>query len=160
MWQFIVVLGCGSLAFAAGGKKTAPSEEPGEAEISLHIFHESSGDDEAIGDRRLKHKAYGPLQIRQPFVDDVNSRFGTKYSAEDCLGNRALSIKIAKLYWTIYATRERLGREPTPEDRAGILNGGPHGWKRKATLGYRRDFTALVKCQRAGRPLKEWRRFR
>jgi len=37
---------------------------------------------------------------------------------------------------SIYATEEKIGREPTDEDRARIWNGGPMGWRNKATIGY------------------------
>lgn len=94
---------------------------------------ESSGNDYAIGDTNLEKKAYGPLQIRQPYVDDVNATFGTKHRAEDCLGNRKLSIDIKDKYMSIYATEKRLGRPVTDEDRARIHNGGPNGWKNDGT---------------------------
>jgi hypothetical protein len=35
-----------------------------------------------------------------------------------------------------YATSKRLGRPVTDQDRARIWNGGPNGYKKKATLGY------------------------
>jgi hypothetical protein len=50
---------------------------------------ESQGNDNAIGDRTLAHKAYGCLQIRQPYVDDANPYLGTNFKAQECLGNRA-----------------------------------------------------------------------
>lgn len=133
--------------------------EVSEAELALHIFHESSGNDKAIGDKKLKDKAYGPLQIRKPVCDDVNRRYGTKIKASDCLGNRELSIWVARAYWSIYATKKRLGRQPTALDRAGIWNGGPNGHKRAATDEYRENFTAMGKCQKAGKPLRDWRKF-
>ena len=118
---------------------------PNAREINLHIYHESRGNDWAIGDHKLAHKAYGPLQIRQLVCDDVNQAYGTKYRAKQCLGNRALSIEIARKYWLLYATREQLGREPTSIDRAGIWNGGPKGYRRTATLKYRQDFAKLAR---------------
>lgn len=139
----------------AGLAKAGPTE----AEITVLIFKESGGNDRAIGDKNLKDKAYGPLQIRQPVITDVNRRYGTRYRPEQMLGNRALSIEIAKKYLAIYATEKRLGRPVTAVDRAGIWNGGPHGWKRSATTGYRRDFKAMEACQKAGRPLTEWKKF-
>lgn len=104
--------------------------------IQALISVESKGDDFAIGDRHLKNKAYGCLQIRKPYVDDVNRVFGTKYIAQECLGNRALSISLLKRYMTIYATAKRLGRAVTAQDIARIHNGGPNGWRRAATLVY------------------------
>jgi len=99
-------------------------------------YKESSGCDVAIGDRALRNKAYGYLQIRQPVCDDVNRRFGTQYCATDCQGNRTLSIDVFHKYQSIYATKERLGREPTAEDMARIWNGGPDGWHKSSTVTY------------------------
>lgn len=104
--------------------------------IEALIQVESGGDDSAVGDKNLKNKAYGCLQIRKPCVDDVNKAYGTNYSAEDCRNNRELSIKIFELYMKLYATKKRLGREPTDEDRARIWNGGPNGWKKSSTEKY------------------------
>lgn len=97
---------------------------------------ESHGDDHAIGDRHMHDKAYGCLQIRKPCVDDVNRRFGTKISPEDCLGNRSLSVWVCQNYLKMYATRKRLGREPQQEDMARIWNGGPDGWRKNTTVAY------------------------
>lgn len=97
---------------------------------------ESGNSDWAIGDKHLEHPAYGRLQIRQPYVDDVNTRFGTTFKAQDCLGNANLSIVLYYLYMDIYATPERLGRPVTDEDKARIHNGGPNGWKMSATEDY------------------------
>lgn len=104
--------------------------------ISALILKESSGNDEAIGDKHLKNKAYGPLQIRQPAVDDYNRWHGTKLKAEDCLGNRKLSVAICESYLAHYATEKRLGRTPTDQDRARIWNGGPNGYKKESTEKY------------------------
>lgn len=60
-----------------------------EALIGALIKVESDGNDKAIGDHHLAQKAYGALQIRKPYVDDVNRVFKTNYRAEDMLGNRA-----------------------------------------------------------------------
>lgn len=94
------------------------------------------GDDGAIGDKTLPAHAYGPMQIRQPVVTDVNNNFGTSYTALDMLGNRTLSIWCFHAYMDIYARPDRLGRTVTDQDRARIWNGGPNGYKIAATLGY------------------------
>lgn len=112
------------------------SEECSDQLIAALIAVESKGDDGAVGDKHLKDKAYGCLQIRQPCVDDVNRRCGTSYKAADCLNDRELSIWICKQYLSMYATKERLGREVTDEDRARIWNGGPSGWKKTSTTKY------------------------
>ncbi len=105
--------------------------------ITALIAVESSGDDLAIGDKSLVNKAYGCLQIRQPCVDDVNRLHHTNYKAEDCLGNRSISIWIFEKYIELWATEKRLGRKPTDQDRARIWNGGgPSGFKKVSTIGY------------------------
>ena len=104
--------------------------------IAALIHVESGGNDMAVGDRGKREMAYGALQIRKPCVDDVNRRFGTKYRAEDMLGNRALSVWVCQKYIEMYAAPKWLGKEPTLEDKARIWNGGPGGWKKSATIVY------------------------
>lgn len=95
-----------------------------------------NGNDNAIGDKNLKNKAYGPMQIRQPVCDDVNRVFGLHLNAGNMLGNRPLSIDTFNKYMSIYATERHLGHEPTDEDRARCWNGGPMGPWKSATLAY------------------------
>lgn len=99
--------------------------------------------DWAIGDTNLKNKAYGCLQVRKPACDDVNRRYGTNYRPEDCLGNRELSLIICRLYLGMYATKERLGREPTAKDLARIWNGGPNGHLKESTIQYGQEFLEI-----------------
>lgn len=104
--------------------------------IACLINNESEGDDTAIGDKGLANEAYGPLQIRQPCLTDVNRYAGTRYTPQQMLGNRPLSIWVFNEYMRIYATQKRLGRPVTNEDRARIWNGGPNGWQVAATVTY------------------------
>lgn len=104
--------------------------------VDALIQVESGGSDNAIGDKHLTDKAYGCLQIRKPCVDDVNKVFGTNYKAQDCLGNRQISLYIFDRYMELYAVERKLGRPVTDEDRARIWNGGPTGWKRDSTIPY------------------------
>ena len=118
--------------------------------IRALIIHESGGDNYAIGDRNLRNKAYGCLQIRQPCVDDVKRRFPKKFShdlkAEDMLGNPRLSIRVFGAYVGMWATKRRLGKEqPTYQDKARIWNGGPNGWRRHSTKRYWKKVEALLK---------------
>lgn len=124
------------LFFSYPGFSTAHADPQNHRLIDALIQVESGGNDNAVGDKHLKRKAYGCLQIRQPCIDDINRRFGTVYTAEDCLGNRELSVWICERYLEIYAIKKRLGHEPTNEDRARVWNGGPSGWKKNSTLGY------------------------
>ena len=118
------------------GVSGVSSAEPSDTLIQALIKVESKCNDGALGDIHLKQKAHGCLQIRQPVCDDVNRRFGTACRAEDCLGNRELSIWLCKKYTSMYATAERIGRVPTDEDVARIWNGGPNGYRRKSTEAY------------------------
>jgi hypothetical protein len=99
--------------------------------IAAIIEVESGGDLFAVGDKTLEHKAYGPMQIRQPAVDDVNKSLGTNYKSQDMLGNKELSILIFKEYMNLYA------KDGSYEEMARTWNGGP-GWRRNPawTDGY------------------------
>ncbi len=114
------------------------------------ISVESGGDDNAVGDLLLSNKAYGCLQIRQPAVDDYNRANNTFHKAEDCRGNRSLSVSICKWYLGHYATSKRLGRTPTDEDRARIWNGGPNGHRKPSTESYWAKVKKALAKQREG----------
>jgi hypothetical protein len=124
-----------TVTLIAAGRLHA-SQAPHDRLIAALIQVESNGNDHAIGDRHKKEMAYGALQIRKPCVEDVNRRFGTKFTAKDMLGNRQLSVWVCQNYLKMYATPKLIGREPTIEDMARIWNGGPAGWKSNATVKY------------------------
>ncbi|MFZ2038384.1 MAG: hypothetical protein WAV11_00365 [Minisyncoccia bacterium] len=86
---------------------------------------ESGWKDGSVGDKKLKEKAYGALQIRQPALTDVNKKLGTKYTSLDCINSREVSITVAIEYTSKYATESHLGRKPTQRDMVLIYNGGP-----------------------------------
>lgn len=94
---------------------------------------ESDGRDHLIGDKHLKNKAYGCLQIRKPCLDDVNRACGTNYTPSDMLGNRKLSIWVCKQYLRLYGGTQA---NPSPERLAKIWNGGPKGPQKPATEKY------------------------
>jgi len=101
---------------------------PGEdAFLTALSIKESNRRTWVTGDVHMVHKAFGDLQIRQPCVDDVNAKYGTKYRAEDMLNNPVRSRWMCREYLTIHATFKRLGRNPTFDDLARIWNGGPPG---------------------------------
>ena len=100
--------------------------------LAALIAVESGGRDMAIGDAG---QAIGPLQIHRAVVDDVNARYGTHFRWQG-MTNRADAVFVADRYLRMYATPSRLGRSVTDEDRARIWNGGPDGWRRKATERY------------------------
>ena len=75
--------------------------------------------------------ALGPLQIHRACWQDAN--LPGRY--EDCAG-LAYSKRVFAAYMARYATERRLGRPVTDADRARIWNGGPNGYKKKATVAY------------------------
>ena len=94
---------------------------------------ESNCNPSAVGDNG---NAIGPYQIWYVYWKDAveyDKSIGGKY--EDCY-NKEYSEKIVRAYWKRYANKKRLGREVTDEDRARIHNGGPNGYKKKATIKY------------------------
>ncbi|OHA26124.1 MAG: hypothetical protein A3C06_03855 [Candidatus Taylorbacteria bacterium RIFCSPHIGHO2_02_FULL_46_13] len=129
-----LVLFIAAMITAMEARAVAPS--PKSRLIAALIEVESRGNDYAIGDRHMTDRAYGPLQIRKPCVDNVNRRFGTRVRVEDLIGNRSQSVWICQKYLEMYATRSRLGREPSEEDLARVWNGGPQGYKKLSTLPY------------------------
>jgi len=96
------------------------------------ITIESGGNDFAIGD---DGKAYGCLQMHAAYVQDAAEHAGKDWIHEDAF-QRDVAIQIFEAYMDRYATKERLGREPTIEDVARIHNGGPNGYKKPSTDKY------------------------
>ena len=87
----------------------------------------------AVGDNG---EAIGAYQIWECYWKDAvqfDSSIGGVY--EDCY-DKKYAEKIVKAYMKRYATKKRIGRKVTDEDRARIHNGGPNGYKIKATEGY------------------------
>ena len=103
---------------------------------------ESGGSVYAIGDVNFKNPAYGPYQIRWPYYADA-VRFnpsltdgGKTFSNVWGQGSEEYSERVLRSYMGGYATRRRLGRQPTDEDIARIHNGGPNGYKNPKTLSF------------------------
>ena len=98
-------------------------------------YVESGGDPEAVGDGG---NAVGSFQIHKIYVDDVNRIYRInhkdKYSSplqykSHHRRSAVCSRWMARAYLKHYATKERIGREPTFEDMARIHNAGPDGWR-------------------------------
>lgn len=100
--------------------------------LTALIAVESSGNPNAIGDNGL---AYGCLQLHAAYVQDA-----AEYARQDWTHADAFDPETAKqivrAYMARYATKKRLGREPTYSDLARIHNGGPQGFKKTATDKY------------------------
>jgi hypothetical protein len=114
---------------------------------AIRIVENRAGDPEAVGDKHLKHKAYGLYQIRQPYLDDVNEIAGpdkmletwgkSKLTTED-VKDEVVARWAARLYLEHYgrAYTKKTGKQPSKEVYARMHNGGPNGWKRTATNDY------------------------
>jgi soluble lytic murein transglycosylase-like protein len=100
--------------------------------LAALIAVESSGNPKAIGDDGL---AYGILQLHSAYVQDA-----AEYARQDWVHEDAFdpekAKQIVRAYMARYATKKRLGREPTYSDLARTHNGGPNGHKKSATDGY------------------------
>ena len=95
---------------------------------AIHIVETSGRTGPIRGDGGA---ALGPLQIHRACWQDAN----LEGSYSDCAG-LAYSKRVFAAYMARYATSRRLGRAVTDQDRARIWNGGPNGYKKKATLPY------------------------
>ena len=104
-------------------------------------------DAKKVGDRNLYHKAFGLLQVRKPYLDDVNRIVGRKdmmrmwgkqrLTTED-MKDKAKAVWATKVYLTYYGKvyEDETGKKVTPEVYARIHNGGPSGWKKWVTKSY------------------------
>jgi hypothetical protein len=114
---------------------------------ALHamVMVESGGDPNAVGDKHLVNKAYGVLQIRKPYLDDVVRLFKESMTAK---WGRILTIEDMKgppmAWWTASRYLEYYGRRyyrltgnrPGIRIFAALHNGGPNGWRKSATNEY------------------------
>lgn len=126
----------------------------GEELLDALTMTENPGRDaEAVGDLGLTHHAYGLLQIRKPYLDDVNRIVGKDVMAVTW-GKKKLTMVdvkeevkarwVAKIYLEYYGRmyRHNTGKAPTYEVYARMHNGGPDGWANRSTLGYWRKVSA------------------
>ena len=91
--------------------------------------------------------AKGPYQIHACVVQDVNAVYGTSFTHEQ-MRNLGLARYVCLRYLQHWGGHYKIttGKEPTLEVYCRIWNGGPNGWKRKATVKYweRRCAPALL----------------
>lgn len=142
----IAVLVLAMAATAQAGGKYQLHVDADELYYGVTKRENAAGDVNAVGDKHLRHKAYGLLQIRQPYLTDVNKIAGKDVQA--VWGKSKLTLADMKdpakaewafhVYLWYYGERyERLtGNVPTAAVYARIHNGGPNGWKNKRTLQY------------------------
>ena len=107
-----------------------------------------------VGDKHLKNKAYGLLQIRLPYLNDVNRIAGKdvqKVWGKDKLeisdmNNKEKAIWAAKVYLSHYGKvyYRKTGEKPSYEVYARIHNGGPNGWNKDTTLNYGKSVVKII----------------
>lgn len=76
-------------------------------------------------------RALGPFQLHRAYW--LDAKMEGDYS--DC-ADYDYSCRVVRRYMHRYANEKRLGRPVTAEDIARIHNGGPNGYKKKATIKY------------------------
>lgn len=68
--------------------------------------------------------AYGSLQIRKDVLEDVNHRYGTKITLQDCAKSQEVSKQVCMKYIKMYK------QDTSYEAASKCWNGGPE-WKHK-----------------------------
>ena len=121
----------------------------------LILVENPTRDPNKVGDKHLYFKAYGELQIRKPYLKDVNALVGPRRMTQfwgkprldmQDMKDPAKARWVAKVYLIHYGReyREDTGRHPTLEVYARIHNGGPDGWRRSSTDEYIRKLRAVI----------------
>ena len=100
---------------------------------------ESGGRPDAVGDQG---RSIGPYQIQEGYWKDAVEHNpslkdgGKTWQNTKGAGSIEYSERVMQSYADRYATKSRLGRDPTFEDVARNHNGGPNGYKRSSTDAY------------------------
>lgn len=110
----------------------------------------------AVGDKHMSNKAYGLLQIRSPYLKDVN-RIAGKKEIRRKWGKDRLTLadmksrKKAEWAFHVYLSHygkiytQKTGKIPTAYVYARIHNGGPNGWKDKDTINYGKAVVSFMR---------------
>ena len=97
---------------------------------------ETNFDPLAIGDKHLKQKSYGIVQIRQTRLDDYYRQTGIRYSIKDII-----NVEKSKEVFMFYACKYH------PEDVESIVrcwNGGQKGMRKMSTKKYYKKILAVI----------------
>ena len=115
---------------------------------------------DAIGDKHLQNKAYGILQIRNPYISDVNKIAGKKILKKKW-GKNVLTVKdmkeLKKAKWAfkVYLShygklyKKKTGKSPSAEVYARIHNDGPNGWKKNTTVSYGKAVVKYIQANKS-----------
>jgi len=153
----LVVLG---MCLPISAKEFTLAVNSEELVYGVMLKENSKQDPNAVGDKHLRNKAYGLLQIRSPYLKDVNKIAG-KNEVRRLWGKDQLTMEDmkdqAKAEWAFHVylshygkvyTR-KTGKVPTAEVYARIHNGGPNGWRDKDTFKYGQAVVRLIRAYRA-----------
>ena len=111
--------------------------------LPVLIQIESSNNPDAVGDGG---DGVGLLQIHKCVVDDVNKFYKTNYDysdRKDPIKSKSM-FRLYARYWAVHYEKST-GQKATLEVIARIWNGGPDGWKKKATDTYWEKVKELLK---------------
>ena len=100
-----------------------------------------------VGDKSLYHKAFGLLQVRKPYVDDINKVVGPKMMFKMWGKARLTTVDMKDKTKAVWATKVYLvywgkqyesdtGKKVNEQVYARIHNGGPNGWRKWTTAYY------------------------
>jgi hypothetical protein len=129
-WMGFVLLAILCAISITGCNPTTANAAPNEDLYhAIHMAETGGRLGPIIGDNGA---ALGPLQIHKVYWRDARMPDG---SYADC-AELSYAKRVVARYMARYATERRLGRPVTAEDIARIHNGGPNGYKKKATLKY------------------------
>lgn len=143
------------MVLAANAFAQYPLNVPNEdAFFKALSWEESKNNPNAVGDRHLKNMAYGTLQIRSVYLDDVNRLAGKDVQKvwgkpslvlED-VKNPEIARWAARVYLHSYGVRYQkiTGKKPDAGVYARMHNGGPNGWKKESTEAYLRSFMKIL----------------
>jgi len=104
--------------------KTEPIR-PYEALFKAIVMVESSGNPLAIGDKHLRHKSYGIVQVRRTRLNDYYDKTGIRYYESDMFD--PVKSKEVFMYYCSGSDLEVISRR---------WNGGPNGMSKESTKAY------------------------
>lgn len=114
-----------------------------------------TGSRSGVGVKGDRGNALGPLQIWKAYHQDAAERDRSLTSYQLCLTSRAYSERVVRAYMRRYApaaaARLKAGTATLADVQrvARIHNGGPRGYRKRATLGYwRKVQAALARAQK------------
>ncbi len=127
----VIVAVCFGLAAA---KAQTPDEHSVDLLLNAIARVESNGNPRAVGDGG---RAIGAYQIHKPYWKDGTRILGVDWSYEHAR-DPAKARQVVRAYLLHY------GRGRTLLEKARIHNGGPRGYRKKATLKYARKIARIL----------------